>query len=268
MLTSDPQFARATVNWVWAELMGVGIVDPPYDFDLARQDPKRPPPAPWTVQPTHPELLERLAKDFRAHQFDLRYLIKLITKSSAYQLASRFDGPWKDEYARYFARRFVRRLSAEELFDAVSQATGFFPDIPVAGTDVRVRYVMQTRSPNDLAGRYAEVGRFLGNFGQSNRSRKVRSLKGTIPQAALMMNSKIIKEKVEARPGGRLHQLLHQDGLSNDRLVEELFLSVLSRFPTAEEKALAVKQIQDYRTQGAEDVMWALVNKLDFLFNY
>jgi hypothetical protein len=162
----------------------------------------------------------------------------------------------------------VRRLSAEELFDAVSQATGFFPDIPVAGTDVRVRYVMQTRSSNDLNGRYAEVGRFLGNFGQSNRSRNVRSLKGTIPQAALMMNSKVIKEKVEARPGGRLHQLLHQDGLTNDQLVEELFLAALSRLPTTQERALAVKQIQDYRTQGAEDVMWALVNKLDFLFNY
>jgi hypothetical protein len=83
-----------------------------------------------------------------------------------------------------------------------------------------------------------------------------------------MMNSKIIKEKVEARPGGRLHQLLHQEGLTNEQLAEELFLATLSRFPTPEEKALAVKQIQDYRTQGAEDVMWALVNKLDFLFNY
>ena len=65
--------------------MGVGIVDPPYDFDLSRQDPNNPPPAPWTVQPSHPELLDALAKDFEAHHYDLRYLIELITKSSAYQ---------------------------------------------------------------------------------------------------------------------------------------------------------------------------------------
>src|SRR5581483_10938504 len=85
ILLSHPQFARATVNWIWAELMGVGIVDPHYAFDFARQDPKQPPPAPWTVQPSHPELLDRLAQDFRDHKFDLRYIIKLIVKSSAYQ---------------------------------------------------------------------------------------------------------------------------------------------------------------------------------------
>ena len=61
MLTEDHQFARATVNLIWAELMGVGIVDPPLDFDLARLDPAKPPPAPWTIQPSHPELLEALA---------------------------------------------------------------------------------------------------------------------------------------------------------------------------------------------------------------
>jgi hypothetical protein len=77
MLTGNIQFARATVNLIWAELMGVGIVDPPFAFDL-------------DAQITHSELLDALAKDFQAHQYDLRYLIKLITKSSAYQLASRF----------------------------------------------------------------------------------------------------------------------------------------------------------------------------------
>ncbi|MEJ7608731.1 MAG: DUF1553 domain-containing protein [Bryobacteraceae bacterium] len=62
MLTSHPQFARTAVNMIWAELMGVGIVDPPFEFDMDRQDPKNPPPAPWTVQPTHPELLDALSR--------------------------------------------------------------------------------------------------------------------------------------------------------------------------------------------------------------
>ena len=269
MVITSPQFSKTVVNRVWAELMGVGIVDPPHDFDLARQDPNNPPPAPWTVQPSHPELLDALAKDFEAHEFDLRHVMKLITKSSAYQLSAYFDGEWKDEYARYFARRFVRRLSAEELFDAISIATGVFPSIPINGTNTEVKYVMQTRSPEDLGGDLAGAGRFLGSFGQSNRSRGVKSLKSNIVQASLLLNSKIVKEKVKAEPGSRVHELLNQEPqLTNEEIVEELFLSVLARRPSAGEMKLAVNQIKEYRTQGAEDVLWALLNKLDFVFHY
>jgi hypothetical protein len=270
ILTAHPQFARATVNWIWAEIMGIGIVDPPYNFDFARQDPKSPPPAPWTIQPTHPELLDKLAKDFQDHKFDLRYIIKLIVKSNAYQLSTKFEGQWKPEYANYFARRFVRRLSAEELVDGIAQATGVFPEIPISGSNVKVKYIMQTRSPEDLSGKtLSEMQRFLGSFGQNNRSRAVKSLEGNIVQASLLLNSKIVRDRVKAGPGSRLHKLLNQEPpLSNDDLVEELFLSALSRYPMPEEKKVAVDQVRQYRTQGAEDVMWALVNKLDFIFNY
>jgi len=270
ILIADPQFARATVNWIWAELMGVGIVDPPYGFDLARLDPKNPPPAPWTVQPTHPELLEKLATDFREHNFDLRYLIKLIVKSSAYQLSTKFEGTWKPEYANYFARRFVRRLSAEEIVDAIGQATGVQPEIPISGSNVKVKYVMQTRSPEDLGGKnLAEIQRFLGSFGQNNRSRNVKSLEGNVVQASLLLNSKVVKDRVRAVEGSRLHKLLNKEPpLSNEDLVDEMFLSVLSRYPLPEEKKIAVEQIRQYRTRGAEDLMWALANKLDFIFNY
>ena len=270
MVISHPQFARATVNYIWAELMGVGIVDPPYDFDLARQDPNNPIPEPWTLQPTHPELLDALAKDLREHQYDLRYLIKLITKSSAYQLSAVFDGEWKSEYARYFARRFARRLTAEELFDSISIATGVFPEIPILGTNIKVKYVMQTRSPEDSSReKLDEIGRFLASFGQDSRSRGVKSLEGNMIQASLLLNSKIVKDQVKAVPGSRLHKLLNQEpALTNQQLVEELFLATLSRFPTAEEKEVAMDQIQRHRDRGAEDVLWALLNKLDFVFNY
>ena len=270
MLIGHPQFSKAIVNRIWAELMGVGIVDPPSDFDLARQDPKNPPPAPWSVQPTHPELLEALAQDFRKHNHDLRYVIRLIAQSSAYQLSTRFDGEWKESYARYFARRFARRLTAEELFDAVSQATGVFPEIPVAGTGTKVKYVMQTRSPEDLrGGELNEIWRFLGSFGQDNRSRTIKTAKGNMVQSSLLLNSRVIKERVKAKPGSFIRKLLDQEpALSNEKLTEELFLSTLSRLPTAEERDLAVAQIRDYRTQGVEDLIWVLLNKLDFLFNY
>ena len=138
MLTSDPQFARATVNLLWAEMFGVGIVEPVFAFDLARLDPKNPPPAPWGLQPTHPELLEALAQYFRDNNYSIRSVVKLIAKSNAYQLSSQFPGEWKVDYAPYFARKFVRRLKAEEVYDSLVGATNLFTEVPIRGTDVKV----------------------------------------------------------------------------------------------------------------------------------
>ena len=270
MITSNPQFARATVNYIWTELMGVGIVDPPYDFDLARQDPNKPPPRPWAVQPTHPELLDALAKDFVAHHYDLRYVIKLIAKSSTYQLSAVFDGSWKPEYARYLARHFVRRLSAEELFDAISESTQVFPEIKIAKTNVTVKYVMQTRSPEDLVGiELAEIGRFVDSFGQGNRSHGLKMLQGNGVQASFLLNSKVVKDRIKARPGSRLYGLLSRNPpLTNEQMVEELFLAVLSRYPAPQEKQVAVARLEKYRDAGAEDLLWALLNNLEFMFNH
>jgi uncharacterized protein YbgA (DUF1722 family) len=187
----------------------------------------------------------------------------LIATSSAYQLSAVFDGPWKDSSARYFARRFIRRLSAEELFDAISQATGDFPEI---GQHRKAKYVLQARSPEELG---KEIGSFLTSFGQSDRLNSVKSLKGTMVQASLLLNSKIVKEKVKAKRGTRLYGLLNQEPpLSNEQIVEQLFLSVLSRYPRSAERQMAVNQIEKYRTRGGEDVLWAMLNKMDFIFNY
>ena len=91
-MTSHIQFSRATVNIVWGRLMTVGFVEPYDGFDLARLDPDNPPPAPWTLQPTNPWLLEAMAKDFQANNYSLHHLIKSIMKSSAYQLSAQFPG--------------------------------------------------------------------------------------------------------------------------------------------------------------------------------
>jgi hypothetical protein len=268
MLIDQPQFARATVNWIWSELMVVGIVDPPHDFDLLRQDPANPPPEPWTIQPTHPALLNALAEDFRRHNFDLRRLISLIVKSSAYQLSSRFDGEWKPEYADYYARRFVRRLSAEELFDGISEATQVFPELAINGTDKKVSYVRDTYSSEDITD--TEMKRFLSFFGQSNRDKQERDLRGSIVQATLLLNSDLIRNKVlRTTEGSRVAELLCAESpLSTAQLVEELFLATLSRFPTAGELALAEEMLGENVEDGAEDLQWALLNKRDFIFNY
>ena len=150
MLTSDPQFARATVNLLWSEMFGVGIVEPVFAFDLARLDPKNPPPAPWALQPTHPELLEALGQYFRDNNYSLRSVLKLIAKSNAYQLSSQFPGEWKADYAPYFARKFVRRLKAEEVYDSLVTATNVFTEIPIRGTDVKVKLAAEAYSPDEF----------------------------------------------------------------------------------------------------------------------
>jgi hypothetical protein len=269
MLTSDPQFARATVNMIWAELMGVGIVDPPFEFDLDRQDPKNPPPQPWTIQPTHPELLDALAKDFAANNYSLRHVMRTIAKSSAYQLSSRFRGEWQPRYAPYFARHFVRRLPAEQLYDAISQATGVFTDFKVLGSGETVQYVLQTRDPLDVAGKdLADVRSFLAMFGQSNRDQGEKSLTGTMVQTSTLLNSRLIKERIRADKG-RLAKLLKTDPPpGNQAVVDELFLATLGRLPAPKERELAVAHMQEYRESGAEDLLWSLLNRTEFLFNY
>ena len=265
ILTSNRQFARATVNLIWAELMGVGIVDPPLDFDLDRQDPENSPPEPWTVQPTHPEFLEALADDFVTSNYDLRRLIKTIVKSSAYQLSSQFRGEWKPEYARYFARHYARRLPAEQLYDAIAEATGVYEEIKVAGTDQTVKYIVQARCPLDLS---EEVKDLLVTLGLSNRDLAEKTLAGSMVHASIFLNSKLIKKRVEADKG-RLRQLLEANPVKgNEEIVEELFLATLGRFPTDAEKGIGITQIEQYRGTGAEDLLWSLLNKPEFFFNH
>jgi len=270
MLTGTPQFARATVNLFWFELMGRGIVDPPFEFDLARQDPANPPPSPWTIQPTHPKLLDALGKDFREHHFDLRYLIDLIVKSSTYQLSSNFEGEWKESYERYFARHFVRRLSAEEICDAISQATGIFNDIPITGTSKKVKYVMQTYSPEDVTGKDLEAMRqFLALAGQGSRNNVDLHQGGSMLEASSMLNSRFVKDRIKVGEKGLLAQLLgHNPPLSNDEIVDDLFLGFLARFPRQGEKAVAIQTLEQHHGQGLEDLAWALVNKPEFILNY
>jgi len=269
ILTTHPQFARATVNLLWAELMGVGIVDPPFEFDLDRQDPTHPPPAPWTVQPSHPELLDALAKDFVANDYSLRHIMRVITKSSAYQLSSHFPGEWKPPYASYFARHFVRRLSAEQLYDAIAQSTDIFVPIAIAGSGEKVQYVMQTHCPRDLSEKeLVEIASMLSTFGQSNRDQGEKSLSGSMMQTSSLLNSRLVKDRVQAERGRLATLLKNESPLSNEAIVDELFLATLSRFPSATEKQIGVEQIRHYREAGAEDLLWALLNKTEFLFNH
>src|SRR5713226_7548241 len=123
ILTAHPQFARATVNYLWKELFGLGIVEPADSFDLLRQDPAQLA-AGAALQPTHPALLTKLAGAFVSNHFDLRATLKLMVSSNVYQLSSRYTpGQWNESWVPYFARHYPRRLMAEEMVDAIARAT-------------------------------------------------------------------------------------------------------------------------------------------------
>ena len=265
MLTAHPQFARAAVNLFWSELMGRGIVDPPFGFDLARQDPASPPPAPWTVQPTHPELLEELARDFVRSGYDLRHLLKTIVTSSAYQLSSYVPGDYDPAHDEYFARHLVRRMSAEEFWDAVQQSTGVFEEFTVKNDDDKFTYVMQSRFNQDFSSSHKDIWNLLQDWGQTDREDPPHK-RPSMVQAASLLNHDLILERVRVQEGSRLDRLLNADSAIEDmEVIEELFLATLSRFPREGEARQAEALLAPNREQGAEDLLWALLNRLDFV---
>jgi hypothetical protein len=270
ILTRHPQFAKATANLIWKQFFGLGIVDPVDSFDMARQDPANPPPAPWTIQPTNPALLEALGKDFAEHRFSLKHLMRTLVRSSAYQLSSRYDGQWKESYTPYFARHYVKMLSAEQLHDAICQATAVFgnykhKDMVYKNDLPPFKFWTEAPTPEEIGD--GEAKSFLRTFGQANREQFDRQPGGSILQAMVLMNSPFVNKRIRGEGGSRVEQLVKSEK-SNAAIVDELYLATLSRRPRDEEKQLAVQWLEADRKQGAEDLQWSLLNKLDFIFNY
>jgi hypothetical protein len=276
LLTSDPQFARATVNMFFAKLMGVGIVDPYDEFDLARQDPNNVPKG-WELQPSHPELLNALADDFRKNNYSLHHLFSVICSSSAYQLSARFPGEWKETYTKYYARKFVRMLSAEELHDAIATATsrpGNFGGArrssaqaiangEEAEVSQPVQMAMQVAAPRNSG----ELKSFMQAFGQANRGTPARPSQPSPLQPIMLMRSSVVTDRVLAAKDSRVQRLL--DSYKDDgKVVDELFTATLARPPLPEERTLATSVMAKNRTEGAQNVQWALLNLVEFLYNF
>src|SRR5262249_54760875 len=121
-ITADIQFSRAIVNYVWEKFMVEAFVSPSNAFDLARLDPSNPPPDPWTIQPTNPELLGARARWFQQNHDDGRALMALIVKSNAYHLSAASPGAWDASELFNCNRKVVRGLDPEVLQGAISPA--------------------------------------------------------------------------------------------------------------------------------------------------
>jgi len=265
-VTGDLQFSRATVNYVWAHFFGVGIVDPPDAFDPARLDPRNPPPEPWTIQPSHPELLDELARSFVNMNYDLKGLMREITNSAAYQLSSRYTGEWNADWARLQARHMVRRLDSEELHDALVVSSGVPNPMTVANYPVPFQWAMQLPDTTVGGGTVA----FLDDFLRGDRDENPRRKELTTTQALSLMNDNFVITRVRnsTAAGGQMAALLAAYP-NNTALVDVMYRTVLGRRPTTEESSLAVASIASgVRATRAQDLLWALYNKVDFIFNY
>jgi hypothetical protein len=273
ILPGHIQFARAAVNLVWTKLMVVGFVEPYDSFDLDRLDPRNPPPAPWTVQPTNPELLEALAEDFRASNFSIQHVIKTIMKSSAYQLSTHFDGLWKDTYVPYYARRFARVLTGPEAVDAIAAATNRPYQFALLGQPASK--VLQLTGPSGVGGRGRGganeglgVSALLQAFFQSNRQTPATlGNQASSVQAMLMMVSPVVGNRVAAEMGTRVATLL-ESVKSDIEILDELFLASLARHPTDGEIKASQFLLAKNRKTGFEDIQWALLNSPEFLLNH
>jgi hypothetical protein len=290
MMTAHPQFARATVNLYWSKLMGFGFVEPWDEFDLARQDPKNLPKG-WDVQPSHPELLDELANYFRKNNHSLHKLFSAICNSNAYQLSARFPGAWEDRYTSYYARKYVRMLGAEEIHDAIAAATerpGSFgsrrgrrrveaaakSDQTTAAANKTVNNdepppmpavsrAMQVTVPSPSG----ELKSFMQAFGQANRGTPARPPQPSPLQPIMLIRSPVVNDRVLASNDSRVQRLLSSYP-DNGKVVDELFLGTLARQPMPEEKALALSAMEKNRVTGAQNVQWALLNLVEFLYNF
>jgi len=259
-ITGDFQFARAAVNYIWKEFFGRGIVDPVNQFDPARLDPNNPPPDPWTLQPSNPQLLDALARSFIDSGYDIRALMKLIVTSDTYQLSSRYNGTWNPAWEPLFARKMTRRLWGEEIMDAVVQTSGV-PNTLRQDTIV-TGWAMQIPQPNALN------NNFINSFLPGNRDDEQRRGDGATQQALALMNDNTVMSRVVSNAATQILTLTLQNQ-SDQNLVDTLYLTVLSRMPTDSERATAYAALKvGPRRQKAENLLWTLYNKVDFIFNY
>lgn len=275
-ITSDIQFSRAFVNRVFAHFFGIGLVEQLNGFDLARLDPNNPPPEPWQLQASHPVLLNEMALFFQQNNYDLKALIKLIAESDAYALSSRYPAAeWRPEYTRLFARKLVRRLQAEEVFDALVAASGMPASYSVRNLNRQFSSTMALPGPEEpsvstgSSDPFFLVRAFLDDFGRGDRFLQPRNNNSSIVQALDLFNSDLVNKRIDndRALANQLFQSVQQGKTTPTDALTQLFLMTIARRPTATE----VAQLKDRFTTSREavaDLQWALVNRPEFLYNY
>ena len=258
----NPYFSRAIANRVWHNFFGVGLVSPVDDLRVSN-------PA------SNEKLLAALADYLVQKKFDLKELMRAIMRSETYQRSSEALPGNKSE-KRFHSRYYPRRLMAEVLLDAYSQVTkspSIFTEIEYPGADRRKTtfYPKGTRAIQLYDSAVSSY--FLATFGRNQRRITCeceRSNEPTMVQVLHIANGKTINEKLRAKDN-RISQWLNKK-MSTEQILDEAYLSALSRYPTATEKKKILSVIREAketeRRELIEDVLWGILSSREFLFNH
>jgi hypothetical protein len=238
----NPWFARAAANRMWAYFFGTGLVDPV--DDLRDDNPA-----------SHPELLDELARQFAEHHFDLKYLIRAITASRAYQLASTADKDKTPDDPRLFSRMALRGMTPEQIFDSLTMATG----LREKRSNRRVFYQDDSLRAE-----------FLKQFATTDKRTEFQT---SILQSLLLMNGKLTEQVTSPERSATLAAVADSPFLSADEKVEALFLAALARPPRSEERERFGRYVRNGGVRGDAtaalgDVFWVLLNGPEFILNH
>jgi hypothetical protein len=242
----NPYFARAMVNRLWAAMFGRGLIEPVDDLRA-------------TNPATHPELLNRLASDFTAHGYRLRHTFRLIALSDAYQRGAATKANAFDD--RYYAHALERPLEPELLVDAIVDVTGVperIPNVPAVTRSIAL-------PPGAAAPALAALRKCpqqeacLSDASGGGLATRLHLLNGSVVNAKLADDDGTLRERIRA-------------GVSNEAILEELYLRAFGRFPLSAERdfwesALPVGNSAE-RTAALEDCVWSLLNSREFTTNH
>ncbi len=245
----NPYFAKAAVNRLWALLFGRGIVNPVDDLGDHNA-------------PSHPELLDELARYFVETGFDVRNLLRTLAATRAYQLSSESGADTKEadtaDRPELFARMAIKTLTAEQLYDCLIEAMRK-PEAANQGQAVGFRGFNQNRQA------------FLAKFGVASQASA--EYEAGIPQALTLMNGGVVREATDLAGSAILVAMDAPFFESEAERVETLFLSTLSRMPTDREREKFVTSVErraaeNQRRRALGDVLWALLNSAEFALNH
>ena len=256
MRSPDNQFfARSFVNRLWGHYFGVGLVHPVDDVSLANPS-------------SNDKLLDALAKDFLDSKFDIRALERKILNSRTYQLTSKTNATNKFDRVNY-AHSYVRPMMAEVVVDALNAALGatekFGPEIKPGSRAIEVGASQMNQGQ---AQGLAYAFRIFGRPPRTAACDCERAMEPALPQKLYLMTDKSVLDKIAA-PTGRLQTLL-KSKLTDEQVLEELFVATLTRRPNAADMELFREHQRRAKNRMAlfTDVVWALINTREFILNH
>ncbi len=256
---SNPYFSRALVNRIWKHFMGRAFVEPLDGFGEENL-------------PTNPALLDWLAKDFIIHGYNLQHLMRTILNSEAYQRTSETNESNKDDEL-YYSHAYVKPLSAEQFFYSMLQATGFerlqqgkLDGLTKRGGEDR-RGVLRTLEQR----KRDHLRKFLFLL-DNGEMEEIEAFNGTVPQALMMINGNMVNDSANHEDRGSFINYVLEKWRDPIERMEYIYLSVLSRLPTSQEKTYFQRYLERslYRNKDLayEDLYWVLLNSAEFSLNH